>query len=159
MRTESVRMYVMRPTAPSSPRSTPSYSCWATVIVFLAENPSLRPASCWSVEVMNGGAGLRRRSPRVTDRTTNGRPSRPAMSARVSASLVSDAFSPRTSRSVASNCGGRLPVSRACSDQYSTGTKASISRSRSTISRTATDCTRPADSPRRTLSHSSGDRL
>ena len=81
------------------------------------------------------------------------------MSARVSASLTSDAFSPRTSRSVASNCGGRFPASVACSDQYSTGTNASISRSRSTMRRTATDCTRPAESPRRTLSQSSGERL
>ena len=40
--------------------------------------------------------------------------------------------------------------------QYSSGWNASISRSRSTISRSATDCTRPADSPRRTLLHSTG---
>ena len=37
--------------------------------------------------------------------------------------------------------------------QYSTGLKALISCSRSTINRTATVCTRPAESPRRTLSH------
>ncbi len=35
-------------------------------------------------------------------------------------------------------------------------TKASISASRSTTRRTATDCTRPADRPVRTLRHSSG---
>ncbi len=40
--------------------------------------------------------------------------------------------------------------------QYSTGVNALISRSRSTISRTATDCTRPADSPGCTRFHSSG---
>ena len=33
--------------------------------------------------------------------------------------------------------------------QYSSGLKARISSSRSTISRTATDCTRPAERPRR----------
>ena len=48
------------------------------------------------------------------------------------------------------------PPARASSVQYSTGTNALISRSRSTISRTATDCTRPAESPRRTFFQSSG---
>jgi len=47
-------------------------------------------------------------------------------------------------------------VRRAAIDQYSWGTKASISRSRSQISRTATDCTRPALNPPRTLRHNSG---
>jgi len=36
------------------------------------------------------------------------------------------------------------------------GRKALISASRSTTKRTATDCTRPADRPRRTLDHSTG---
>ena len=40
--------------------------------------------------------------------------------------------------------------------QYSFGTKASISCSRSTTRRVATDCTRPADRPRRIFFHSSG---
>ena len=48
------------------------------------------------------------------------------------------------------------PRARASSVQYSSGTKALISRSRSTISRTATDCTRPAERPRRTFFQSSG---
>ena len=43
--------------------------------------------------------------------------------------------------------------------QYSSGLKASISSSRSRISRTATLCTRPADRPRRTLRHKKGDSL
>ena len=41
--------------------------------------------------------------------------------------------------------------------QYSSGSKARISRSRSTTSRTATDCTRPADNPRATFAQSSGE--
>src|SRR3989337_2088053 len=53
----------MRPTC-SSPRLTPSYSCCAMRMVRLAEKPSLRAASCCSVEVGNGGAGLRRGSRR-----------------------------------------------------------------------------------------------
>ncbi len=40
---------------------------------------------------------------------------------------------------------------RADTSQVSSGTKASISRSRSTTSRTATDCTRPADRPNASL--------
>ena len=56
--TESVRMYVISPTWPSGV-STPSYSRWATDIVRFGLKPSLRLASCWSVEVVNGGAGLR----------------------------------------------------------------------------------------------------
>ncbi len=41
--------------------------------------------------------------------------------------------------------------------QYSSGRNASISRSRSTISRTATDCTRPAERPVATFRHRSGE--
>ena len=48
----------MSPTWPSGV-STPSYSRWAIDIVRFGLKPSLRLASCWSVEVVNGGAGLR----------------------------------------------------------------------------------------------------
>ncbi len=51
--TESVLIYVMRPTVPP-PTSTPSYSCCAALIVDLAVSPSLRTASCCSVDVMKG---------------------------------------------------------------------------------------------------------
>ena len=54
------------------------------------------------------------------------------------------------------NDGGKRPSNCAVSDQYSTGSKARISRSRSQTRRTATDCTRPALKPRRTFFHSSG---
>ena len=43
--------------------------------------------------------------------------------------------------------------------QYSSALKASISSSRSTIMRSAGDCTRPADSPALILRHSTGERL
>ncbi len=128
-------------------------------MVLRAVKPSFLPASCCNVEVMNGGAGFRRRSPRVTDLTTNRAPSSEAIRARVVSSLPSDAFSPATSFKVATNSGGRAALSRAWSDQYSTGRNALISRSRSTISRTVTDCTRPAERPRWTFSQSKGDRL
>ena len=55
-------MYVIRPDVPSPGRSIPSYSRWARVMVLRALKPSLRAASCWSVEVVNGGAGERFRS-------------------------------------------------------------------------------------------------
>ncbi len=60
--TESVRMYEMRPTVPSSPIATPSYSFCATCMVLQVVKPSLREASCCRVEVVNGGAGRRLRS-------------------------------------------------------------------------------------------------
>lgn len=47
---ESVRIYVMCPA---------SYSFWATIMVCDTVNPSLRDASCCSVDVVKGGAGER----------------------------------------------------------------------------------------------------
>ena len=41
--------------------------------------------------------------------------------------------------------------------QYDAARNAMRSRSRSTTSRVATDCTRPADRPCRTLRHSTGE--
>ncbi len=71
------------------------------------------------------------------------------------------------------NCSNFLPSSltslavKACDGcahsasmlQYSRAMKASISSSRSTIIRSAGDCTRPAESPALILRHSTGDRL
>ena len=108
---------------------------------------------------MNGGVGLRLRSPRVTDRTVKRASSSDATSPCTACSSPSDAFAPATSLSVATNSGGSVDARRACSDQYSTGTNAWISRSRSTMRRTATDWTRPAERPRWTFSHRSGERL
>src|SRR3979490_1839042 len=54
----------MSPTLPS-PMSCPSYSCCARRMVRRALKPSLRAASCCSVEVVKGGAGLRRRCLRL----------------------------------------------------------------------------------------------
>src|SRR5881409_3773682 len=71
-RTESVRMYVISPTGPSSPISMPSYSCWAIRIVTAAEKPSCFAASCCSVLVRNGGGAGRRRSPFSTAVTLKG---------------------------------------------------------------------------------------
>ena len=62
-------MYVISPTDPSPGSEIPSYRRCASVIVFRAEKPSFRAASCCSVEVVNGGAGDRFRSFRWTSRT------------------------------------------------------------------------------------------
>jgi hypothetical protein len=46
-----------------------SYSRWATCIVYFAEKPSLRLASCCNVVVRNGAYGLRVYGLRSTDLT------------------------------------------------------------------------------------------
>ena len=66
-------------------------------------------------------------------------------------------FSSPLPRNRASNAGGLLAARCASMVQYSFFSNALISRSRSTINRSATVCTRPAESPRRTLSQSSGE--
>jgi len=55
---------------------------------------------------------------------------------------------------LASKAGGFFPASVAVMDQYSSARNASRSFSRSQISLTATDCTRPMLNPRRTFFHS-----
>src|SRR3972149_3856514 len=149
----------MSPRGPSAPTSIPSYSCWARSIVFLALKWSLRAASCWSVEVMNGGAGFRLRSPRVTVLTVHRLPWSPATTSCTRASRGRSAFSLRISLRVATKSGGFFPRSFAWRLQYSTGTNARISRSRSARSRTATDWTRPAERPRWTFRQRRGERL
>ena len=137
--------------------STPSYSRWAIDIVRFGLKRSLRLASCWRVEVVNGGAGDRFWVRTPTLRTT-GCASRSAVDVPLGGRLVGDverlAVDP-------DELGGerRRPsaVARIASIvQYSRAVNASISRSRSTTSRTATDWTRPADRPPRTLRDSSG---
>ena len=66
--------------------------------------------------------------------------------------------SPSTVTSSASNAvGSSLTVKVPVRPQYEAATKAIRSRSRSTMIRVAGDWTRPADSPWRTLRHSTGD--
>ena len=148
--TESVRIYVMYPF---------SYSRWAVRIVCWDENRSFRAASCCRVEVMNGGAGDCLRSLRATLSTTYAPLLSAASIARACSSFATSAFFPSTLVSLARNGGGFSAASFAANVQYSTGRNALISSSRSTIIFMATDCTRPAERPRRTLSHSSGESL
>ncbi len=122
----------------------------------LGEKPSLRLASCWSVLVVNGGAGFRLDA-RVATESTVGRDARIAAAWRSadSPSSMSTAFPPiRTTSAVNGDPSGAWRS--ASSVQYSRAVKSRISRSRSTTMRTATDWTRPADSPPRTLRLSSG---
>src|SRR3990172_5797378 len=149
----------MSPRGPSAPTSIPSYSCWARSIVFLALKWSVRAPSCWSVGVMTGGAGFRLRSPRVTALTVHRLPSSPATTSCTRASPGRSAFSPRISLGGGPKSGGFFPRSFAWRLQYSTGTNARISRSRSARSRTATDWTRPAERPRWTFRQRRGERL
>ncbi len=113
-------------------------------------------ASCCSLEVMNGGGGFLRRSFRSTEETFRSAPLMTSTTSRACPSLVSSAFLPSSLANLAVNGGGDMPSTVVSIVQYSSGRNALISASRSTTSRTATDCTRPADSPRLTLVQSTG---
>jgi len=148
-----------------------SYSAWASRIVSREESRSLREASCWSVEVVNGAAGLRRYGLDSTDETV---PSvtTPAIavalaSSRCTAADVRSAPSSPKSRPVATRAPSTAArraskdssprAKRAVTSQYEADRNAMRSRSRSTTRRVATDCTRPADRPGPILRHSSGE--
>jgi len=125
-------------------------------MVFLTVKPSLREASCCSFEVMKGGTGFFFFSFASTDATVKVWRSSDLTTASVSSPLPRSAFLSSNLMRRASNGGGVSPSSNAASVQYSSGLNAWISRSRSTTIRRATDCTRPADRPRRTFSQRSG---
>ncbi len=111
---------------------------------------------------MNGAGGLRRTSRFLTDGDAKRRAFE-RLEGRGCLRFVGDLeLLPRDARPARPEnafSGSRSPASSAVMLQYSRGTNASISRSRSTISRTATDCTRPAERPPRTFAHSSGEIL
>src|SRR3954451_6224249 len=128
-------------------------------IVWLAEKPSLRAASCCNVEVVNGGGGLREKGLVSTEDTEK----RPASTTALAASA--SPLLPIVSRSIflPSSCARRAvncwpsASNVAVTDQYSCALNSSISRSRSTIRRKATDCTRPADFAPGSLRHRIGE--
>ena len=128
------------------------------VMVFFTEKPMRVLAACCKVEVMNGALGLVRvgRSSRLlTTKVCADISSRAAWVVAPSEGLKFSPFCLVTSKRRASSDPWR--VKSANRSQYSSGRKARISRSRSTIRRTATLCTRPADKPRATFDQSSGD--
>ena len=136
----------MRPTGPSSPTSRPSYRSCAARIVRRELKPSFLAASCCSVLVVNGAPGFFRRLRFSTLETTNGICRTASTTACASSAEWSCGLWPSTLASAASKVWPSL-ASSASMLQYSCGVKARISRSRSTMSRRATVCTRPADRP------------
>src|SRR3989344_660161 len=104
------------------------------------EKPRRVDATCWSVEVVNGGRGERSSARSETSATLQVLFSpvltmRPAFSFVFGCSLQVAEKSPFFALNVA-------PITK-----YVSGTKAFISRSRSARIRSAGDCTRPAESP------------
>ncbi len=164
---------MIKPTEPSLPISMPSYNFCAVVIVRFTEKPILRAASCCNFDVINGGTGLRLRSFVVTESTTNfSLFASSTIVCAVASSLMCVSFffnswsnAPVLTvlssilKSLASKAGGNFAVKFAAIVQYSVLINFSISRSRSTTSRSATVCTLPADSLPPTFFHSSGETL
>ena len=123
---------------------------------------SLRDASCCRVEVMKGGAGARLTGFASIDATVGATASTAAVALRAAAASARSylpSVLPSKVVSRASNASPRGVLRRALTDQYSLGRNASISISRSTIMRSATDCTRPADFAPGSLRHRTGDSL
>src|ERR1035438_535932 len=130
----------MSPTVPSSPRSTPSYRRWAIIMARFTLKRSLREASCWNLLVVNGAAGLRRRSRLSTERTLQSAPSAAALILAASSPFVMGVFSSPIPMNRAAKGGGLAACKWASIVQYSFLTNALMSRSRSTIRRRATVC-------------------
>ena len=131
-------------------------------MVCCAPKPSLRDDSCCRVEVVNGAGGLRLTRLRSTVPTLKSPASTAALAASASASLARSnwsSFLPFRCVSLAVNGAPPGVVNSASIVQYSRLRNASISASRSQISRSATDCTRPADRLPGSLRHRTGDRV
>ena len=132
-----------------------------------AEKPSLRAASCWSVEVVKGGAGLRLAGFASTATMVKLAALIVSTAAFASASFpsanLSSFFAPSdTSRALNGSVQPPPDASwaartSASTVQYSCGLNASISISRSVMSRSETDWTRPADREPGSLRQSTGE--
>ena len=126
-----------------------------------ALKPSLRAASCCRVEVVKGGGG-ERRAGLVSTAVTVKAPA--CTAARAACALASSprsnfpSFLPSWVTRRARN-GSEPAETSASTVQYSRALNASISCSRSTTSRRATDCTRPAERAPGSLRHSTGERV
>ncbi len=132
-------------------------------MVLRTEKPMDRAAACCSFGVVKGGAGFCRRSRASTVVTRRAEASTCALTSRA-ASLVARrgsvpsnwSLSPRQRTTRAGKAAPSF-ASVTGTEKYGTGTKASRSVSRSTMIRSATVCTRPADRPRQTLFQSSSE--
>ncbi len=115
-------------------------------------------AVCCSVEVVKGGRVWSLFSVLTKELTVKG--SSPSSFAADSASALLPSFT--VFPSFMASFRGTLPspaLPFAVISQYSSGTNAPISRSRSTMSSTATDWTRPAERPRPTFFQRSGETM
>ena len=130
-------------------------------MVRCAEKPSFLAASCCSVEVVKGGAGERRPGFFSTAITVN------SAAATALRAASADGWSARSnflswrpsSLTRRARKGSEPAVTSASTVQYSCVLNASISISRSTMRRKATDCTRPAERAPGSLRHSTGERV
>ena len=140
----------------------PSYNFCAICIVRLAENPSLRDASCCRVDVVKGGEGRRFTRFVSIAETCQFAASMRCCAAIACASvprLSLSSFCPSRWVSRAERLPPSVVVKSVSTDQNSSVRKASISLSRSQMRRRATDCTRPAERDPGNLRHNTGDRL
>src|SRR5690606_6803198 len=127
-----------------------------------AEKPSLREASCCSVEVVKGGFGLRRAGLLSTEETEKRDAlMRDTISEAVFSFGMSNlpSFLPSSATRRATK-GSPVAVFISVSTvQYSWLLKASISSSRSQMRRSATDCTRPAEREPGSFRQRTGERV
>ncbi len=147
----------MRPIGPSSPSSTPSYKRCASAIVRFAEKRSLCAASCCKLLVMNGAGGFLRRSFFSTRGHDSQAPARELvrdrlrLALRLLGLLAVQLPDPRLERR--RRAARHVDVDRpVLLRDERLDLLFALARRR----RTATDCTRPADSPRCTLFHRIG---
>ena len=129
-------------------------------MVWAGAKPSLRLASCCSVEVVNGGGGLRLAGLASIFATVKVAFSSACLKASASAPEPMSSrwiFWPSAPTSRAWKVSSRGVARVATSDQYSRATNFSISNSRSQTSRSATDCTRPAERAPGSLRHNTGE--
>src|SRR5665213_3676288 len=130
-------------------------------MVRCAEKPSLRDASCCKVEVVKGGGGERRAGFFSTAATVKAAALTASRAAKADASLPRSNFESRLLSCLTRRAtkGSAPDETSASTVQYSWVRNASISSSRSTTSRSATDCTRPAEREPGSLRHRTGDRV
>ena len=154
---ESVRRYVIIPTVPCPLMSTPSYNCCAIRIVFCVEKFKVLAASCCNVLVVKGSGAFLTLSLFLISSTAKSQPSRSFIILLTSSSLPIVTL-PLLSDVNLAVTGFFIPsiLSIASIVQYSSGIKALISSSLSQIILKATDCTRPAESPRFIFAHNKG---
>ena len=144
--------------------------------------PRRLPAVCCNVDVVNGGTGRRRYGFVSIDATVNVANSNACAIAEActSSNCTTWSFAPAAvslpsapkslepakrrppSDTIRESNATLLPSASGASNvavtsQYEARTNAIRSRSRSTIKRVATDCTRPAERPGPTLRHSTGE--